>query len=255
MKVTILGCGCSGGVPLIGNIWGDCDPNEPRNRRQCCSILVEEGETTLLVDTSPDMRAQLLACNLKSLTAVLYTHSHADHCHGIDGLRSVNWLIGKPVPIYGSEETIQELTERFPYIFGDRDATKKFYKPALEPHVIAGDLVFGSLRVKSFEQKHGAGKTLGFRFNDLVAYSTDVNELDETAFGALSGVKNWIVDCARERSHPSHANLPLSLSWIERIKPERAWLTHMDHSMDYATLAARLPPGVAPAYDGLVIEC
>jgi phosphoribosyl 1,2-cyclic phosphate phosphodiesterase len=254
MKVTLLGCGCSGGVPLIGNVWGNCDPTNPKNRRQCCSILVEEGDTVLLVDTSPDMRAQLLAANVQKLTAVLYTHTHADHCHGIDGLRSVNWLMQAPVPIYGSATSISELTERFPYIFSPRPSAKAFYKPAVEPNVIEGELSFGSIRVQAFSQDHGETQTLGFRFNDF-AYSTDVSRLDEHAFDVLKGVRTWVVDCAREREHPAHAHLAKTLAWIERVQPAHAWLTHMDQTMDYATLVARLPAGVAPSYDGLVIAC
>jgi len=254
MKITILGSGSSGGVPLIGNKWGACDPNNPRNRRTCPSILVEEGDVSLLVDTSPDMREQLLACNLQTLTAVLYTHAHADHCHGIDGLRSVNWLTRKPIPIYGDEETIHELKTSFEYIFGHPPIEENFYIPSVQPNIINGPLQFGKIKVTTYRQWHGTTHSLGYRFNDF-AYSTDVNKLDEASFAALKGIKVWVVDGIRERPHPSHAHIEQTLQWIKRIKPERAYLTHMDQSVDYAALAAKLPKGVWPAYDGLVIEC
>lgn len=253
MKITVLGCGSSGGVPLIGNNWGNCDPSNPRNRRSRPSILVEEADTILLVDTSPDMREQLLACELKTLSAVLYTHAHADHCHGIDNLRSVNWLVQKPIPVYASKETLSELVRRFDYIFNDPNLGC-FNKPSLIPHEISNALQLGNINVSPVIQKHGNSNTLGYRFNDF-AYSTDVSDLDEKAFQALSGVKVWVVDCVREKLHPSHAHLVRTLEWIERVKPERAYLTHMDQSLDYAYLADKLPAGVEPAYDGLVIEC
>lgn len=254
MKVTILGCGTSGGVPLIGNDWGTCDPNNPRNRRSRVSILVEEGDTTLLVDTTPDMRQQLLDCNLKTLTAVLYTHAHADHAHGIDDLRSVNWLIKKPVDIYANRATIQELQERFAYIFQCGGNQSEFYRPRITPHLIEGPLQIGSINITPYAQNHGPVQSLGFRFNDF-AYSTDVHLMDEVGYGVLKGVKTWVVDCVRETPHPTHSHLEQTLQWIDRVKPERAYLTHMNNSLDYATLAAKLPEDVEPAYDGLVIEC
>jgi len=254
MKVTILGCGSAAGVPLIGNKWGDCDPNEPRNRRLRASILVEEEDVALLVDTSPDMRQQLLSCNLQHLTAVLYTHAHADHCHGIDDLRSMNWLVNGPVPVYADQATLNELKGRFPYIFEHKPKGNNFTRPYLNAHIIEGPLSFGPVRVTPFAHRHGGSFSLSYRFNDF-AYSTDVSQLDAVAIAALKGVKAWVVGCIRERKHPSHADLEEVLGWIEKIGPERAYLTHMDHSMDYASLSKKLPHGVKPAHDGLVIEC
>jgi phosphoribosyl 1,2-cyclic phosphate phosphodiesterase len=253
MKVTILGCGASGGVPLIGNDWGACDPANPRNRRTRVSILVEQGHTAILVDTSPDMRSQLLACNLKNLSAVIYTHAHADHCHGIDELRSVNWLIKKPVDIYADAQTMQELQKRFDYIFRGTNPDK-FYKPSVVPHVIEGNISIGGIDVVPFMQGHGHAQSLGLRFGDF-AYSTDAKTLDETAFSALKNLNTWVVDCVREEEHHTHSHLAQTLEWIERVKPKQAYLTHMNETMDYAKLAAKLPPGIEPAYDGLVIEC
>jgi phosphoribosyl 1,2-cyclic phosphate phosphodiesterase len=253
MKITVLGCGSSGGVPLIGSVWGECDPNNSRNRRSRTSILVEDGETTLLVDTSPDMRQQLLTCGLRKLDAVLFTHAHADHCHGIDELRSVNWLTQKPIDVYADAKTMIILTNRFGYIF--HGAGKgNFYKPSVTPHEISGAFMVGDIAVLPFFQDHGAIRSLGFRFGDF-AYSTDVHNFDDTALMALRGVKTWILDCVREEPHPTHLNLVQALKWIETIKPERAFLTHLSHTLDYETLVQTLPLGVLPAYDGLVIEC
>jgi len=253
MKVTVLGCGSSGGVPTIGNNWGLCDPLNPRNRRTRVSILVEEADTSLLVDTSPDMRQQLLACNLQNLTAVLYTHAHGDHSHGIDDLRAVNWLIKKPIDVYADATTLDELRVRFSYIF-EPSEPDKFYRPSVNTHPIEGPFQIGPIKIVPFKQNHGPSHTLGFRFNDF-AYSTDVKSLDDIAFATLSGIKGWIVDCVREQPpHPTHSHLEQTLGWISRVKPEHAWLTHMNESMDYAKLAAKLPQSVEPAYDGLVIE-
>jgi phosphoribosyl 1,2-cyclic phosphate phosphodiesterase len=253
MKVTILGCGSSGGVPLIGGIWGKCDPKNPRNRRTRVSILIEDGEKTVLVDTSPDMRQQLLGCELKKLDAVLFTHAHADHCHGVDELRSINWLTQKPIDIYADAMTMLELNNRFGYIF--RGAGKgNFFKPSVIPHEISGAFSIGALDVFPFYQNHGTIRSLGFRFGNF-AYSTDVHDFDDNALAALRGIKTWILDCVREEDHPTHLTLAEALQWVETVKPERVFLTHLSHKMDYETLINTLPSGVLPAYDGLVIEC
>jgi len=255
MKITILGCGGAGGVPLIGNKWGNCNPMDPRNRRLRVSILVEEGGQAFLVDTSPDMREQLLKCNLQDLTAILYTHAHADHAHGIDNIRSLNWLTGKTIPLYANDATMDDLKQRFPYIFEDRPEESKFFRPSVEPHVITShQLSFDPIEIKCFPQEHGKMISMGYRFNDF-AYSTDAAELSDEAFDILAGVKVWVVGAIRERPHHTHAHVEKALSWIKRVNPERAYLTHMDHSLDYATLSGKLPAGVEPAYDGLVIEC
>lgn len=254
MKITILGCGSSGGVPLIGNNWGACDPQEPRNRRSRVSALVEQGDATLLIDTSPDMRLQLIDAHVKKISAVLYTHVHADHCHGIDDLRSVNWLMQKPVPLFADAGSMKELRERFYYIFDGSSVPGHFYKPSVEPHLIEGPFEVEGVKVIPFWQNHGDGQTLGFRFGDF-AYSTDAHHLGEEAFAVLKGVRHWAVDCVREQPHPTHSHLDNTLQWIERVRPEKAYLIHMNHTMDYATLKAKLPAGVEPAYDGLVFEC
>ncbi len=252
MRVTVLGCGTSGGVPMLGpKGWGACDPHEPRNRRRRVSILVQQGETTLLVDTSPDLREQLLDAGIYRLDGVLYTHGHADHTHGIDDLRSVNYYLEAPLNIYAASATLAELQERFAYTFLPR--TQAGYRPNLAGKVIDGPFAIGAIAIEPFDQIHGHDTTLGFRFGPI-AYSTDVNDLSAQAFAVLAGVKVWIVDCLGERPHPTHSHLEQTLAWIERVKPERAILTHMNQHLDYRTLSDKLPPGVEPGYDGLVIE-
>jgi len=253
VKIRILGCGGSGGVPLIGDKWGNCDPGEPKNRRRRVSILVEEGATTLLIDTSPDLREQLLDAGTNRLDAVLFTHAHADHLHGIDDLRSVNRLMRAPIPVYANTDTLEKIGQRFGYVFAPLESGDSFYKPTLVPHVIDGAFEIAWIRIVPFEQDHGFSTTLGFRICGM-AYSTDVVDLDETAFAVLKGVKLWIVDCLRYEPHPTHSHLAKTLSWVARVKPRRAVLTHMDIPLDYATLRRNLPAGVEPGYDGLMIE-
>lgn len=255
MKVTILGCGGSNGVPLIGGDWGLCNPQNPRNRRLRASILVEDAETRLLVDTSPDLRQQLLATGNGWLDAVLFTHGHADHLHGIDDLRMVNVLRRAPLDAYADARTLEVIRQRFGYVLTPlgADGPSYYYKPCLAPHPISGTFHVKTIEITPFEQDHGYSKTLGFRFGP-VAYSTDVVALDEAAFAALEGVKVWVVDALRFAPHETHSWLDRTLGWIARVKPERAILTHMNHAMDYDAVSACCPPGVEPAYDGLAIE-
>lgn len=253
MRVTILGCGGSGGVPLIGDYWGACNPENPRNRRLRVSALVEDKGVFLLLDTSPDLRQQALAAGIKRLDAVLFTHTHADHVHGIDDLRPVNRLMKAPLDIYGSPETLRDIQARFGYVFGAPAAGHGFYKPYLVPHEVTGPFKVGHLDVVPFEQDHGFTKTTGYRIGDM-AYSTDVVDLPEPAFAALEGLELWIVDCLRLEPHQTHAHLGKALEWIARARPRRAVLTHMNHSVDYDDLASRLPAGVEAGYDGMVIE-
>lgn len=255
MKVTILGCGPSSGVPYIGEYWGDCDPANPRNRRRRASILVQDRDAIVLVDASPDMRIQLLDAGVGRLDAILFTHAHADHCHGIDEVRALNRAMQQALPIYASAATLAELRGRFNYIFRAPNpaAGTAFYKPSLVPHVVDGAFEVAGIPVTPFVQEHGFSTTLGFRFGTL-AYSTDAVALDEAAFAALAGVEIWIVDSYRRTPHPTHSHVAQTLEWIARVKPRRAILTHMDVQLDYETLRRELPAGVEPAYDGLVIE-
>ena len=253
MRVTVLGCGASTGVPVIGGNWGRCDPNDPRNRRRRVSVLVEIGATVILIDTSPDLREQLLDARVTWINAVVMTHAHADHLHGIDDLRSVNRLMRSPIPLYADAQTLGEIANRFGYVFKPVDEPRRFYKPTLVPHEIVGPFEIDGISVLPFVQDHGYSATLGLRIGGF-AYSTDVTELDDNAFGALEDVDLWIVDCLRRDPHPTHSHLAKTLSWITRARPRRAVLTHMDQSLDYCELSAELPSGVEPGYDGLVIE-
>lgn len=250
MKLRILGCGTSSGVPRIGNDWGDCDPSEPRNRRSRASILVTSATTRLIVDTSPDMRQQLLDAGEIAVDAVLWTHDHADHCHGIDDVRQIFHARREPVPGYAYEEAMRHLRRRFDYVFAGRDG----YPSTVEPRLIEPDMMIGDIRVRSVAQPHGPIYSAGFRFDHggkSLGYSTDFHEFTDEMIALFRGVDIWVVDALRERPHPTHAHLALTLDAIDRCRPRRAILTHMDQSMDYARLVETLPADVEPGYDGL----
>ena len=253
MKVTVLGCGASWGVPAIGPDWGRCDPADPRNRRRRCSVLVESRGSVLLIDTSPDLREQLIDARVRQVDAVLLTHAHADHLHGIDDLRMVNRSMKQPIPVYANDATLEELSRRFGYVLRPVGPEGRFYKPTLEEQEITGPFCAADIPIVPFEQDHGFSTTLGFRIGPF-GYSTDVTELDDAAFAALAGVELWIVDCLRREPHPTHSHLAKTLDWIARVRPRRAVLTHMDQNFDYRELSAELPEGIEPGYDGLVIE-
>ncbi len=252
IEVTILGCGSSGGVPLIGNIWGPCDPNDRRNIRRRVSILVKKNNKTFLVDTSPDLRMQMIDANIKDVDAVLYTHSHADHVHGIDDLRAFCWQRkdNKPLPIYSDKYTIDQITRRFDYAFENK------YGPAV-PSLVANTIGIGSntiqgINVEAIRQIHGKGFSLGYRF-DNIAYSTDVNNLPDESMKKLENLDLWIVDCVRYEPHYSHSHFDQTMSWINKLKPKKAILTHMGHWLDYNELNSKCPQNVEPGIDGMVI--
>ena len=253
MRVTVLGCGASTGVPAIGPNWGRCDPTDQRNRRRRVSVLVEIGPVSILIDTSPDLREQLLDASVAWLDAVVMTHAHADHLHGIDDLRSINRLMCRAIPLYADAETLAEIRRRFGYVLDPIEEPGRYYKPILVPHEIGGPFDIGGISIAPFIQDHGFSTTLGLRIGRF-AYSTDVVELDDAAFAVIEGVELWIVDCLRREPHPTHSHLAKTLSWIGRVRPRRAVLTHMDQSLDYRELSAELPKGIEPGQDGLVIE-
>lgn len=263
LTITILGCGSSAGVPRLGGPqgagdWGACDPNNPKNRRRRCSILLSKGETAVLVDTSPDLREQLLAQRVTRLDAVLMTHPHADQTNGIDDLRPLTYLMKKRVDMHADRATLDHLKNQFSYCFATPEGSE--YPPIITGHVIPEpfrtfeiDGAGGAIPVLAFWQIHGPTRSLGFRFG-AIAYSSDVSALDDAAFAALAGVECWIVDALRHTPHPTHANVETALSWIARVKPTRAILTNLHLDLDYAKLASQLPLGVVPAYDGMTVS-
>ena len=251
LRVVMLGSGTSSGVPRIGGDWGTCDPFNPRNARTRVSILVESDTTRILVDTSPDMRAQLLAADVVHLDAVLWTHDHADHAHGLDDLRQVMHHRRSPVPGYAHPATLRALRQRFAYAFEGREG----YRATIDAREMEeGETLIGDIAVRWVAQPHGAIYSSGFRFDldgKSVAYATDFQEMTAEMVALYEGVDLLIIDALRHKPHPTHPNLGMSLEAIERIRPGHAALTHMDQSMDYATLCAELPPGIEPGYDGL----
>lgn len=254
MKVTILGSGAAGGVPMISSGWGRCDPANPKNRRRRPSILVEEAGKTILVDTSPDLREQLLSAEIRHLDAVLFTHAHADHLHGVDDLREINRAMNASVPVYGSRETLDEIGQRFDYVFTPLDPEKYgIYKPWLIPHAIDGRFEAAGVPVVSFDQDHGFSRTTGYRIGAM-AYSTDVLHLPEDSMAQLEGLDLWIVGCLLDFPHTTHAHVGKALEWRERLKPKHMVITHMSPRLDYETLRRELPDGVEPGYDGLVLS-
>jgi phosphoribosyl 1,2-cyclic phosphate phosphodiesterase len=260
---TILGCGSSGGVPRLGNDWGACDPNNPRNRRRRCSLLIEgwtdgiEQPTRILIDTGADLREQLLGANVDRVDAVLYTHEHADHTHGIDDLRVLALHNRRRVDVYFSEECGARLHEAFGYCFTTPPGSN--YPPILNAHTIRdGETIeidgpAGSVAITSFDMIHGDIHALGFRVGRL-AYSCDLSELPETSYGAVRDLDIWIIDALRPTPHPSHLSLPESLALIEQFQPRQAVLTNMHIDLDYNRTEDETPRNVTPAFDGMQID-
>lgn len=253
MKVRVLGCGTSSGVPRIGNDWGACNPHDPRNARLRSSLLVDCDGESLLVDCGPDLRVQLNAANRDRVDRVIVTHDHADHCHGIDDLRQVAHALGAPVPVHARPDVLDRLADRFAYAF---EGTRPLYPPVLEAVPIEGDLRLGSASVRFVDQPHGGISSLGMRFDQdgrSLGYAIDFHEMTDEMRALYQGVDHWICDCLRRRPHPTHAHLDAVLRWAEDLEVGQVWLTHLDNSMDYATLTKELPRFAAPAHDGLEI--
>ncbi|MDV6329375.1 MBL fold metallo-hydrolase [Asticcacaulis sp. 201] len=261
--VKILGCGCSTGVPRIDGYWGACDPTNAKNRRSRCSAwfglhddATPDALTSVVVDTSPEFRSQMIAAGVESIDAVLWTHDHADQCHGIDDMRAYTFALGRPIDGYFDAATRETLETRFKYVFTGNLG----YPPVCEPHLIPphGQIwqikgAGGAMPVVTFDQIHGPIRSVGYRIGD-VAYSSDVSDVPEHSFDALKNLKVWIVDCLRYKPHPTHSHLEKTLRWIKRVKPERAILTNLHQDIDYDALARILPPGVEPAYDQLELK-
>ena len=252
MKVRILGCGTSTGVPKIGNEWGQCDPNDPRNARLRTSILVESAGERLLVDCGPDLRQQLLAARVGTLSGVIVTHAHGDHCHGIDELRPVSQAVGGPIPLYARRDVLDELELRFAYAFDQ----SHFYRPILKACEVGEELEFGTAKVRFVDQPHGGPTSLGVRFDERgfsVGYAIDFNEMTADMAVLYEGVDVWIADCLTRQPHPTHMHLDGVLSAARDLHIGQVYLVHMGNGLDYHTLVAELPDWAAPAYDGLEI--
>jgi phosphoribosyl 1,2-cyclic phosphate phosphodiesterase len=266
-KVTILGSGSSGGVPRPDGDWGACDPENPKNRRRRCSLLVEyaatkalfeQGDITVaVVDTSPDFREQMLSAGVERIDAVIYTHDHADQTHGIDDLRPYVLRSRKRMPVWMIESTRESLTTRFAYVFKSRPGSP--YPSIMDAHDIPKDSGFfevcgpgGNMPVQAVELEHGGIVAAGYRFGPI-AYSPDVSAVPETAFEVLDNVPVWIVDALRETPHPTHASVSEALDWLQRAKAGRGVLTNLHVDLDYSGLVEKLPEGVEPAYDGMVL--
>ncbi|MBL8565503.1 MAG: MBL fold metallo-hydrolase [Hyphomicrobiaceae bacterium] len=259
-RLTILGCGSSGGVPRIGAMWGHCDPENPKNRRRRCAVMIERfgenGTTRVLVDTPPDVREQLLDMRVAAIDAVVFTHDHADHTHGIDDLRMVAYAMKRRIDAYFDAPTRKSLEDRFGYCFSTPKGSG--YAPILNSRDIAAGASItvdgrgGPITIAAIPQVHGDIASLGLRVGRL-AYSPDVSSLPEAALPMLQGLDHWIVDALRYTSHPSHFSVKDALGWIERLGVKHGVLTHMTTDLDYAALKRELPPNVEPAYDGMEI--
>ena len=258
LRFTILGCGSSGGVPRLGGNWGDCDPNNPKNARRRCSMLIEQigeaGTTRVLIDTSPDLRSQLLDANIGTLDAVAYTHSHADHVHGIDDLRMIVFNMRARLPVWADGATQNDLLSRFGYAFVQPHGSA--YPPILDLFTIDGDFTIegagGAITLRPFEIEHGNIDALGFRIGPL-AYLPDVSAMSDEGWAAVKGAQCWILDALRRTPHPSHSHLENSLEWIAKSEVPRAVLTNMHIDLDYETVLHETPSHITPAYDGLQI--
>ena len=259
LTFTILGCGSSGGVPRLGGLWGDCDPTNPKNRRTRCSLLAErttdQGTTRVLIDTSPDMRQQLLNAGVGQLDAVLFTHGHADHVHGIDDLRMIVFNQKTRVPVWADGPTQERLYGSFGYAFIQPAGSN--YPPILDMFTIDGDVTIsgagGDITFTPFEVEHGTIDALGFRIKN-VAYLPDVATIPDASWSFVLNLDLWIVDALRRTPHPTHAHLERTLEWIEQVKPKQAVLTNMHIDLDYETLKAETPDHITPAFDGMKIE-
>ena len=249
MRVRILGCGTSTGVPRIGNDWGECDPGEPRNRRTRSSILIESDGARLLVDCGPDLRQQLLDADVVDIDHVLVTHDHADHCHGIDDLRQIAQHLGRQVLLHARPNILERLRSRFAYLFQDVG----IYRAVAEPMPIGRELRLGRAQFRFTDQPHGGITSLGIRADEngrSLGYAIDFHDFTPDMRSLYEGVDVWICDCLRRTPHPTHAHLDAVLGWARELKVGRLLLTHLDKSMDYATLVAELPDWAEPAYDG-----
>lgn len=252
MKITILGCGGAGGVPSIARGWGLCDPENPRNRRLRSSVWMQVDGVSILIDPGPDVRQQILTHQIEKIDAILVTHAHFDHCHGLGELREMNLKMRAPIPVFAAPEVIEELIKSFGYCFEEIENEEKFFKPKLIPHVVSGPFEALGVGVIPIRQDHGMSISWGFRIGGF-AYCPDVVRLDETARAQLQDLDLWVVDCYTDKPHPTHIHFPGVLEWVVDLNPKRTVLTAMGHTIDYQQTKAACPAGVEPGYDGMVI--
>jgi phosphoribosyl 1,2-cyclic phosphate phosphodiesterase len=254
VKLIVLGCGTSTGVPRIGNDWGDCDPDEPKNRRTRVSIIVEnKAGSRLLIDTSTDLRSQLLTNNIDKLDAVFWTHDHADHCHGIDDLRVFRYGRGGPLPGYGSDETVRKLRQRFDYVFAGQFG----YPTIIALETLERLRVCAGFGVASCEMPHGHTISTGYRFDcdgKSIVYATDFSAITREMVELFDGCDILVTDCLRREPHPTHAHLAMSLELADAVRAGQTVLTHLDKSLDYGALSQEVPPHVLVGYDGMELE-
>ena len=253
MKLRILGCGTSSGVPRIGNDWGRCDPAEPRNRRTRAAALVEVGGETILIDCGPDLREQLNSAGRGEVDRVIITHDHADHCHGLDDLRQVAHNRGDQIPVHGRADLMERLAARFGYLFKGTP----LYPAVARARPVAEDWAIGEAAVRFCDQPHGGITSLGIRFDEgggSLGYAIDFHTLNDAMASLYAGVDVWVADCLRRRPHPTHAHLDAVLGWARELRVGQLLLSHLDNSMDVKELAAELPDWAAPAHDGMEIE-
>jgi phosphoribosyl 1,2-cyclic phosphate phosphodiesterase len=255
-RIIILGCGSSAGVPVIGCKCAVCLSEDSKNYRGRSSILIEDKDTRIVVDTGYDFRMQMLREKIDRIDAVIYSHAHADHINGLDDIRAFNYILDRPMNVYGAEETLREVETRFEYVFKPHAAGQQWYVASLVPNIVGYGQEFsiGSIAIKTFRQVHGKMMVLGMIINGLAAYSTDLNALPEESIEALYGIETWIVNCLGYVPYPSHAHLDLVLSWVEKIKPGRVVLTNMGHMIDYHEIMSKLPNNIVAAYDGMIIN-
>lgn len=256
MKVSILGSGSSGGVPVVGVGWGACDPDNRKNRRTRPCVLLEVAGKTYLFDTSPDLRQQLLSADIRHLDGVFFTHAHADHLNGLDDLRGINRAMHAPLDIYCDQQTLKAIKDRFNYALTPlAEGASHYYKPVLVPTTICAGETFriDEIDITVFDQDHGFSRTLGYRIGNF-GYSTDLVNLPEAGFEVLAGVHTWIIGSFTNHAHGTHVHVAKALEWIDRLKPKRAILSHLGPNLDYGVLSAELPEGVFAAYDGMAFD-
>ncbi len=255
MKVTILGSGGSTGTPSVEHGWGACDPANPKNHRLRPSAYVQSNKTSILIDAGPDLRVQLLNNNIKHIDAIIFTHAHADHTHGISELRSLNRLMNKPIHAYMSQDCFDTLNRSFAWVF-QHQPEGDFYKTALIPHIVhdSDQMTIGDIRCQFFEQSHGYSLSYGVKFDDQFVYTTDVVTMSKRAIQSYVNIPHWIVGMIGEKPHPTHAHLEMIYAWQKSIKAQNIWLTHLGLYVDHDVLCAKLPEHIRPVFDSQVIS-